>query len=113
MIKTILLLSALLASTCEVGPFPHPPPQPEPPTPWDTPADAAPQPPEEVDAATHTPCYLACQQLAKLGCDEAKLTAGGATCTTVCQNAETGPISMHPECVAKAASCPAARACSR
>jgi hypothetical protein len=113
MIKAILLSAFLvLVSSCELGPFPKPPPQPEPPSPWDTPvADAAPE--EEVDAAAHTPCYRACQQLTKLGCDEAKLTAGGATCTTVCQNAESGGLSMNPECVARASSCPAARACGR
>jgi hypothetical protein len=109
----LLLLSALLASTCEVGPFPKPAPQPGPPSPWDTPTDAAP-PPEEIDAAAHTPCYLACQRLTKLGCPEAQPTAEGATCTQVCTNIEsTGNISMGPECVAGATTCKIARACAR
>ncbi len=112
MIKA-LFLAALLASTCEVGPFPKPAPQPEPPSPWDTPTDAAPAP-EDVDAAAHTPCYLACQKLEKLGCPEAKPTAAGATCTQVCTNTESsGVISMNPECVARSSSCPIARACAK
>jgi hypothetical protein len=112
MIRAILLLSALLASTCEVGPFPKPAPQPSPPSPWDTPSDAA-TPPDEVDAASHTPCYLACQKLASLGCPEAKPTAAGATCTQVCNNAESsGVLSMNPSCVAHAESCSIAKACS-
>jgi hypothetical protein len=115
MIKAFLLLSALLASTCEVGPFPKPAPQPEPPSPWDTPADAAPPAPEETDAAAHTPCYRACKHLEQLGCPEAKPTAGGATCTQVCTNNESGPggTSLAPECVATAESCSIARACGR
>jgi hypothetical protein len=114
MIKSILLLSALLASTCEVGPFPKPPPQPEPPSPWDNwpPPDPAPAP--EDDAATHTPCYQACKQLAKLGCPEAQPTTGGATCTQVCQNVEdSGVVSMNPSCVARAESCSIAKACGK
>ncbi len=113
MIKAIFFTAALLASTCEVGPFPHPPPQPEPPSPWDYPTDAAPAP-EDVDAAAHTPCYLACQKLAKLGCKEAEPTAAGATCTQVCTNVEsTAGMSMAPDCVAHATSCPIARQCAK
>lgn len=112
MIKA-LFLAALLASTCEVGPFPKPAPQPEPPTPWDYPTDAAPAP-EDLDASAHTPCYRACQQWAKLRCKEAEPTAAGATCAQVCTSAESsGVVSMHPECVAKQSSCDAARACGR
>lgn len=108
-----ILFAALLASTCEYGPFPKPPPQPEPPSPWDVgPGDAAP-PDEETDAASHTPCYRACQRLKQLDCPEAKPTAAGATCTQVCQNAEdSGVVSLNPECVARAASCSIAKACS-
>ena len=112
MIKAILLLSSLLASTCELGPFPKPAPQPEPPSPWDSPADAALPAPEEVDAAAHTPCYLACKQLEKLGCPEAKPTTGGATCTQVCTNVESsGVVSFNPSCVASAKNCAQAKAC--
>ena len=114
--KLCILLALLVVGAfgCELGPFPKPPPQPEPPSPWDTPTDAAPPEPEEVDAAVHSPCYLACKQLAKLGCDEAKLTAGGATCVTVCQNTESsGVVSMGPDCIAHAESCSIARACGR
>lgn len=110
MIKAILLAS-LLASSCELGPFPKPPPQPEPPSPWDSSTDAAP-PDEEVDAAAHTPCYLACQRLKALGCQEAQPTAAGATCTQVCSNVQSsGVVSMNPECVARAESCSIARKC--
>jgi hypothetical protein len=112
MTRTALILSALLLSACELGPFPKPPPQPEPPSPWDAPGDAAP-PDEDVDAATHTPCYLACQRFAQLGCDEAKPTAAGATCTQVCTNAESGGMSMNPSCVARAESCSIARRCGQ
>jgi hypothetical protein len=107
------LLAAALVG-CELGPFPKPPPQPEPPSPWDNwDADADP-PPDEVDAAAHTPCYLACRQLAKLGCPEAKPTAHGATCTQVCANTESsGVVSMDPECIARAESCSIARACGQ
>lgn len=106
-----LLISALLASTCEVGPFPKPAPQPEPTSPWDTLADAAP-PTDDTDAAAHTPCYAACQQLAKLGCSEAKPTAAGATCTQVCMNAESsGIVSINSSCVAAASTCAKARSC--
>ncbi len=108
-----LLALATAAIGCEIGPFPKPPPQPEPPSPWDSPADAAP-PPEDLDAAAHTPCYLACRQLTKLGCKEAEPTAAGATCTQVCANIESsGVVSMYPNCVAGAESCSIARACSR
>ena len=110
MIKAALLV-ALLASSCELGPFPKPPPQPEPPSPWDSAHDAAP-PDEDVDAAAHTPCYQACQRLKALGCPEAEPTAAGATCTQVCTNAETsGVVSFNPTCVARAQSCSLARRC--
>ena len=112
MIKAILFAS-LLASSCELGPFPKPPPQPEPPSPWDNPSDAQPQP-EDVDGAAHTPCYLACQKLKALGCPEAKPTAAGATCVQVCTNIESsGVVTMGPECVAKAESCSIAKACGQ
>jgi len=112
MIKTILFLSAFLVVACELGPFPKPPPQPEPPSPWDTPGDAE-APPEEVDGATHTPCYLACAHLKALGCPEAQPTAAGATCTQVCANNESGPggTSLAPSCVLAAESCSLARKC--
>ena len=109
-----LLLGALLATTCQLGPFDKPPEQPEPPSPWDSSFDAAPNEPEEVDASAHTPCYLACKRLEKLGCKEAQPTAAGATCTQVCTNTESsGVVSMGPECVAKETSCTGARACAR
>lgn len=113
MIRTFMMLTALLASTCELGPFPKPPPSPEPPSPWDGPADAAPVP-EDLDAAAHTPCYRACKKLEQLGCPEAKPTAAGATCTQVCVNTESsGVVTMGPECVAGAESCSIARNCGR
>jgi len=107
----LLLLSALLASTCETGPFPKPPPEPEPPSPWEQSADAA--PPEEDAAAPHTPCYLACANLRRLGCVESQPTPGGATCTQVCSNNENGPegTQMPVICVQLAKSCEAARKC--
>lgn len=109
-----ILILALVALGCELGPFPKPPPQPEPPSPWDNPGDAAPPEPEEVDAAAHTPCYRACKQLAKLGCPEAQPTAAGATCVQVCTNIESsGVITMGPECVATAESCSIAKACGQ
>ena len=115
MIRSLAFLFALTAcGACELGPFPKPPPQPEPPSPWDDPSDAAPQPDEDVDAAAHSPCYLACKKLAALGCPEAKPTAAGATCTQVCANIEaSGVVSMGPDCVARAGSCVSARACGQ
>jgi hypothetical protein len=112
MSKTILVLCALTLSACELGPFPKPPPQPEPPSPWDSSPDAAP-PDEDVDAAAHTPCYLACQHLKALGCPESQPTAAGATCTQVCTSNASGPAgtSLNPECVARAESCSLARKC--
>ncbi len=112
MIK-LLLLSALFASTCEVGPFPKPAPQPDPPSPWDS-SDAAPPAPEEVDGAAPSACSRACAKLAALGCPEAKPTTGGASCIQVCANAESsGVVSLDPDCVSRAASCKAAVACGR
>ena len=106
--KTILLV-AFLASTCEVGPFPKPAPQPEPPSPWDSHTDAAPAPAPDDSSL----CAVACRKLAALGCPEAQPTASGATCTQVCENAESGPsgTSFGPQCVAQAESCQLARKC--
>jgi len=107
-----ILMLAVAVLSCELGPFPKPPPQPEPPSPWDNPGDAAPDPEPEDDAATRSPCAKACAHLKALGCDEAKPTPSGATCTQVCANAEaSGVVSMAPDCVAKAETCPIARRC--
>jgi len=112
LLSLMLLLSAL-ALGCELGPFPKPPPQPAPPSPWDNSSDAQP-PPEDLDGASHTPCYQACARLKALGCPEAQPTAAGATCTQVCANNSGGPpgTSLDPECVARAESCSIARSCS-
>lgn len=109
---SLLALLSIVAIGCELGPFPKPPPQPEPPSPWDTPVDAAPPPPEDIDGAARTPCYRACKKLEQLGCPEAKPTAAGATCLQVCQNIESSAVvTMDPECVAGAESCRIASAC--
>lgn len=122
MIKSILLLSALLASTCQVGPFPKPSPQPEPPSPWpddptpDGQADAAPAPPPPppaADAGPMRPCEAACARYAFLKCKQAQPTPDGASCVDVCENVESsGVMSLGPDCVAHAARCEDADACA-
>lgn len=106
--KKLFVALLLALSACQVGPFPRPPPQPEPPSPWDYPTDAAPAPEED----SGSPCAAACVTLARYGCEESKPTAGGATCTQVCENIESsGVVSMNPDCVSHAESCSIARAC--
>lgn len=111
MIKFLLLSAALLASTCQVGPFPKPSPQPTPPDPWvDGAADAAPAPtPPPVPGGT---CADACAHGAAMNCAWAKPTPKGATCTEVCQNTLGSPISLQPDCVVRATDCPSAEACA-
>ena len=64
----------------------------------------APAPPPDPGALT---CATACENLRKLGCEEAAPTADGATCVEVCQNANNLPVA----CITRALSCPAAEDC--
>lgn len=92
-----LLLAALVASQCTPKPAPAPDP---------APTVFVPPPPGQ------TPCEGACARLVALGCPEGQPTPKGATCVAVCQNAEdSGVLSLWPDCVSKAQSCEAARAC--
>jgi hypothetical protein len=111
MIKSLFTLAALLASTCQVGPFPKPTPQPEPPDPWnDAALDAGPTPtPPPVPGAS---CADACARLTALGCPGAKPTPRGASCVEVCQNTLGSPVSLQTDCIARASDCPAANACA-
>lgn len=109
--KTLALLTALALCACQschpvIGPFPGPAPQPTPPDPW---VDGA---PDAAPAPQSTSCAAACAHLAALGCPEAKPTPKGASCTDVCQNALGSPVSLQPDCVAHAATCSDATACS-
>jgi hypothetical protein len=57
-------------------------------------------------------CATACAHLADLGCKAASPTAKGATCASVCENAEAGGvIRWGVDCVVLATSCEAADAC--
>jgi len=64
---------------------------------WSPPDD----PPKPVAA-----CEAACARLVELGCDAGQPTPEGTTCVQVCEDTErTGWTTMHPDCVAEAASC--------
>ena len=106
MIKFLFALAALSASTCEVGPFPKPAPQPEPPEPAPYSADASPP-------LSPGSCAAACAHGEAMHCAWARPTPAGATCTEVCQNAETsGELSFGPDCAVHARACDDAYACA-
>lgn len=52
-------------------------------------------------------CTTACATLTRLGCDEAKPTADGASCAEVCANANDLPVA----CITQAINCDAAENC--
>lgn len=108
MIRVAILAAAFaLAAQCTSVPKPAPAPVPT------VLVDAAPEPDADIDAAKRSPCALACAHLADLKCPAAQPTPGGATCTQVCENGESGPAgtSLDPACVVKQTTCPKAMAC--
>jgi len=59
-------------------------------------------------------CADVCSTYAKLGCDESRPTAAGASCEDICKNlAELSEYRDYFGCVVVADSCEYARACSR
>ncbi len=99
------LLAVLVAFALVACPKTNPPPEP----PHDVvvadalPLDDAGDP--ELDAAVFPTCVLACRRLASLGCPEANPTPNGLSCYYVCAKAEaSGKFTLHPDCVANAAS---------
>jgi len=72
---------------------------------------SADQSPEAL--ARTTPCSRACASFALNGCPEATKKPGGLTCIENCRNitAKVGFSKFDPECVAKATSVEAVRAC--
>lgn len=80
---------------------------------YDSITPPAPVSPVAVVPGTDTDCGAACANGRKLGCEFGKDTAAGATCEAVCHNSETSSyVTMNPRCMAMAASCDAADACS-
>jgi hypothetical protein len=103
-----LLLAAILATTCQTGPFPpqpNPDPVPFPPVDYDSgPApvlDAGPQP--DLDPGVRS----ACASIARSGCVE-----GGPSCGPVMQKALAERLTIVPlGCLTGAATKEAIRAC--
>lgn len=59
----------------------------------------------EIDAARFPACVKACRRLKSLGCPEANTLDGGLSCYQLCAKSESsGKFTLHPECVANAAS---------
>jgi hypothetical protein len=78
---------------------------------------APPGPPTE-DAGTDAdeakrPCLAVCRNLAHLGCEAARPTAEGTSCTRVCENVFDSPIKWNLDCRKRATSCDAVDACER
>ena len=100
MIKA-LLLSAFLATTCEVGPFPKPAPQPEPPTPWDDSITAGAAPTGQAE--------MICSNLHTQKCPEGDSIA---TCVSVVQHTLDTKLTRVPaQCLIGAQSPQAVHAC--
>lgn len=111
MIRALLAAVLLLGAPCS---------QPEKPPPAPIPG-----PPRPIDPAQS--CVEACTRMAELQCngwrgspgeDEEWLTGDDVPCWKVCEHVEIEAfgapgISLHPDCVAAAASCEAANACNR
>ena len=93
--KRLMLIAATLVSCrCTWPPVPTPSPTPT---------------PSPDGGAT---CATACEHLGSLGCKASTPTAKGATCTEVCENAESGGyVSWGVDCVVAAPSCSAADEC--
>lgn len=92
----------------DAGPAPVPSPPPVPPAPPAPPqsADAGPRPqPPPSDS-----CAAACVQLAALKCPE-----GATGCPETCRHVEATPslARFHPDCISKAKTAAAVRACSK
>lgn len=80
-----------------------PPPRPTWPPPGPPPAPAAITP----------ACIAACEHLDKLGCTEAKPTAGGAMCAAVCSQYSATPNGVDPVCLGAVSDCSSTQRCSR
>lgn len=122
--KTFMLTVA--ACACVALSSACPPPAPVPPAPdasdAQAPVDASPPsqdasagddpgivPPPAVDGSSVDFCPLACANLRLKGCPEGSEDAG-AGCTAVCEHVR-GVFDMHPECVSRAVTAAAVRAC--
>lgn len=56
-------------------------------------------------------CSRACTRFRELGCEEGAPTPEGKSCEDVCVAVGQGSIGLDTDCVERAASCEAARAC--
>lgn len=73
---------------------------------------APPVPPAPPPGAAS--CADVCQHYALLGCEAARPTAHGTSCTAVCQNViDSAVVPWDRDCRARAASCAEAEACER
>jgi len=101
----VLLAGTLLTEACPPSPSP---PRPDASDASPPPADAATGPGIADSGKPPSSCTLACDNLRALACPEG--LAG--SCAATCEHAETARLtSLHPECLAKATTKAAARAC--
>lgn len=75
-----------------------------------TPPNPPPMPPSSTDAPAAATCAAVCAHYAALGCPAAQPTAHGASCETVCQNAQA-VAHWNLACRAQAPTCAAADHC--
>jgi hypothetical protein len=65
-----------------------------------------------VAPTSEAPCAQACENMERLGCEEAQPDEEGATCVQVCEAVEEGgEFSLNPECRAEKTSCEAMTEC--
>lgn len=105
--RAFALLLSLSACTCSPAPVPIGP---------------EPEPDAGVDGGSSeggggagisrgSACERACANLDRLGCEEAKPTKKGTTCTEVCEDAAAEGIDLGNRCTARAKTCDEARRC--